>query len=504
MHRPVSLLALLSACAPGATPADDVADTDTDAPGRAARWPACDPSATSQTISFVHVNDMHGGFNPDPAVPGESPLSRAVGYYRAVEAENPYTVWTDGGDDFEKGSVIEDLSLGEATVDLVEGMGFDARALGNHDYGYGEDIVLDHSTDPRAVVLASNVDYIGTRPSEWGAARSWIAQVGCVKVGFFSLNTRPYDGADRAFDGPYLEGVTTEDYDFLTQAQQWVDTLRDEVDVLVSLNHLGTGNESFVADNVTGIDLMLASHSHDVTYAPVEVNGARIVQAGSGSNFVLRMDVDVDLDSRALSGWRFEVRLNAPTSLPVDDAMEQVVMDVFTTWAPGLWEPVAETSSDLSVGQSARVIANAAIFVAEADGALFSTDYFKGSLPGGDVTLQDLFDLSNLEREPPGTTSWNSMQAVDVTGEDLQRAIDALRPTEFWVGPEVIDPSATYTIVVQKKNALYPELFLAGMPVFTNVTYVGEIWKVGHLWAEHRQGLCLHLDADTPIPGCTP
>lgn len=250
--RSSPLVAALAACAPVVADPDRDPD-DGDSPGDVrVRWPACDPAATSQTVSFVHVNDMHGGFNPDPDVPGESPLSRAVGYARSVRSENPFTVWTDGGDDFEKGSVVEDLSGGEATVRLVEGMGFDARALGNHDYGYGEDIVLDHSSDPVSRVLASNVTYLGSRPEDWGAQRTWIAEVGCVKVGFFSLNTRPYDGADRPYDGPYLEGVTTEDYDFVSAAAALVAELRPQVDLVVSLNHLGNGTESLVAENVPG------------------------------------------------------------------------------------------------------------------------------------------------------------------------------------------------------------------------------------------------------------
>ncbi len=501
------LISLFAACAqPLPDDVDGESDeTDTDAVP-AARWPDCDPSATSQTLSFVHVNDMHGGFNPLRDVPGESPLSRAVGFYKATLRDNPFTVWTDGGDDFEKGSVVEDASNGEATTVFVRAMGFDARALGNHDFAYGAESVLAHTEDPRAVVLASNTTYIGDHPEGWRAVDRWVVDVGCVRIGFFSLNTRPYDGADRPYDGPYLEGVTTEDYDTLTLARAYVDELRDEVDLLVTLNHLGNGGESLIAENVSGIDLMLASHSHDATFTPVMVGETRIVQAGSGSQFILRMDVDVDLSTRKPTDWRLAMQLNAPgVGLPVDDAMEQVVEEQFTTWLDGgLWAPVGETRKSLSARGAGEMIARAAVHTTGADGALFTADYFKGGLPGGDITLQDLFDLANLEREPPGTSSWNSMHTVKVSGSDLTATLAALRANEFWVGPETIDTERTYTIVAQKKNAYYPDLFLAGMPVFTDVTYVGEIWKVGRAWAEHRKSLCSYLDVDETIPDCVP
>jgi hypothetical protein len=38
--------------------------------------------------------------------------------------------------------------------------------------------------------------------------------------------------------------------------------------------------------------------------------------------------------------------------------------------------------------------------------------------------------------------------------------------------------------------------------VFTELTYLGEVWKVAHRWAEQRAAACLYLDRDETIPGC--
>jgi len=93
------------------------------APGN--RWPTCSANAAMQRLSFVHVSDIHARYNPEPN--SETPVGRIRGYYEAVKRENTYTVFTNGGDDYEKGSVAEELSGGQSTREIVKALGFDVR-----------------------------------------------------------------------------------------------------------------------------------------------------------------------------------------------------------------------------------------------------------------------------------------------------------------------------------------------------------------------------------------
>jgi len=97
-------MALLAYCYGCPQPADDDVAGDDDEP----RFPECDPDAAEQVLTFVHVNDIHGTFTPEPDNDGQSPVARMRGYYEKVRREeNPYTLFTNGGDDHEKGSVAE-------------------------------------------------------------------------------------------------------------------------------------------------------------------------------------------------------------------------------------------------------------------------------------------------------------------------------------------------------------------------------------------------------------
>ncbi|MCB9663918.1 MAG: metallophosphoesterase [Alphaproteobacteria bacterium] len=515
--RPLLLL-VLAACTPTADPdgtdtTSGTGDTADTAPA-SARWPACDPTATTQTLSLVHLNDMHGSYNADPAVPGESVVSRAVGWMRQVQRENPYTLWTNGGDDFEKGSIIEDLSEGRATTELVQAMQFDVRAIGNHDFSFGEEVSVAHTQDDRAVVLASNATYVGSDPDAWKAVDRVVLEIGCLRVGLFSLNTPPWitkGHCTPGSDGPchYLPGVVEHDYDFTTRAQALVDALSEEADVVVSLNHLGGSGDKAIAGQIQGIDVALGSHSHEFTALPQRVDQTYVVQAGSNNRYVLRLDLEVDLETREIVGADFVPIANQPDNgLEVADDVEAAAAEIFTRWAPELWRPVACTSTVLPKEATAALYAHVARVQGEADAALIQTGWLRQGLPGGPTNVQDYFDLVPVEREPPGSPAITSLHRVTMTGAHLKAAIAADEADHTYEGPEAsaLVDDQDYAVVVHKRQAELPLLFMPGRPVVEVKTSekVGETWAAFLAYAQAREAACLHLDADTPRPGCTP
>jgi 2',3'-cyclic-nucleotide 2'-phosphodiesterase (5'-nucleotidase family) len=255
-------------------------------------FPPCRAGAASQKIDLVFVSDLHSSYNPQSAI--ESPYARIRGLYEKLEKENPYTLLLDGGDDFEKGSVAEQISKGSATLEITRAMGFDVRTLGNHDFAWGPDILLEHSKDPRAVTLAGNVRYLGGEPGRYGAVDYAELQVGCVKVGFFGLINKPWNGKNEPYDGPFLASFSSR-YDFVQRAREIVEAHRKDVGLLVMLSHLGLEDDRAVAAAVPGIDLVLGGHTHDVLHDPERVGGAAIVHPGKDAEYIARLSLSYDL-----------------------------------------------------------------------------------------------------------------------------------------------------------------------------------------------------------------
>lgn len=463
-------------------------------------WPECDEGAGTQQLTFVHVNDLHATYTP---VNGVSPFARIRGYYEQVRRESPYTVFTNGGDDHEKGSVAELLSGGLSTIALTQALEFDVRVIGNHDFAWSVEELLQFTHDDHADVLLANVHYTGANPESFEAVPFVVKQIGCLRVGFGGLVSMPWDERDTEIPEnfyPELEG----NYDYIAQAEALVDEHRGEVDVLVLLNHVGLGTDSQIATQVAGIDIILSGHSHTLTGSPLVVGDTLIVQSGAFAQFINRLDVTVDLATNQIVDRQY--RVQPVVSSPTSDEMQSVVDRVMEMYAPHAVDPVGTCIGSRTEVEIAGIAARAATRQFDADAAIVETRTVWTRWQNGPLTQQDMADTFKVERERPGTPGFNSIYLVPISGSALIALRDGL-PDTGWgsVFPETIESSTTYTLAVQKRSAFHPDEFLpegvtfAGEPVFGS-----EAWEMMDAYARERQAMCLGIDVDVAIPDCNP
>ncbi len=487
-------LALVGCSTPGRPPSLEGRPED-------GRWPACDPEAQVQTISFVHVNDLHAGYTPHPA-DGVSPVARMRGYLEQVATEhNPYTLFTDAGDDHEKGSVAELLSEGEATRAVTEALRFDLRSLGNHDFAWGEEAAMRFSRDPHAVVLASNTSYEGPEPEAWGAVRYAQLELGCVTLGFFGFVSPPWDECNEPSQGDFFPGGALRmRYDYAELARGIVAEHGSEVDLMVMISHLGGPEDAELAARVPGIDLVLGGHSHHAVERVVQVGETRIVQAGSDGLLLAHLDLDLDLRSRAIVGQRYQllpVLGDAP--LPVDAATQQAVASILARYAPQAHEPIAWLHEAHDPRGVAALTAQAAREVMSTDAALVDSATVWRAWPPGPLGPQDLADTYKVERQPPGTPSWNAFARVEIRGAALQAIASALPEAWAYAGPERPLPDQRYSLALQRCGATHPERNWPGLH-FDDPTELTEAWELLARYGAARQAQGLYLDVDQPLP----
>jgi 2',3'-cyclic-nucleotide 2'-phosphodiesterase (5'-nucleotidase family) len=460
-------------------------------------WPACDPSATVQRLTFVHVNDLHAHYGLDAR--GASPFARIRHFYERTRLESPYTIFTNGGDDHEKGSVAELLSEGRSTIDIVRAMEFDVRVLGNHDFAWSLDELLDYTTDPHAVVLSANHHPLASEP-RWHAEEARVITVGCVRVGFLGLTSTPWDERDRTIEEPFYPELSAQ-YDYAAEARRVIDAHAGEADVWVAVDHIGQSEDEALARAVPELDVVLSGHSHTYTPSPVSAGGAVVIQSGSFAQFAVRLDVDVDLASHTVSTVHYATQLvaNEPPSLEVEGVVEQAL----ATYAPDATRTVGHLMSGGDAPFVADLAARAAIAQHGADAALVDVHTVWGSLYGGVVHPQDFADAFRVERERPGTPGFNSLYRVRVTGEVLA-AIAALHGANWrYAGVTSPTPGATYDLVLQKRAALHPDEQLGlGVAFVSSPTPLEEVWATLDAYARAREAACRYLDADASLPSC--
>ena len=113
-------------------------------------WLAAFPAAAEIVkLTVVHTNDIHGGINPSdatfmnrefpPRLGGAASMVTMLRRIREeVEASGGHFLMVDAGDTFQ-GTPVGTLTKGRAVIDFMNQAGYDALALGNHDFDEGKE-----------------------------------------------------------------------------------------------------------------------------------------------------------------------------------------------------------------------------------------------------------------------------------------------------------------------------------------------------------------------------
>ena len=485
------LLGLILAFLP-ATPSSEARTLPQD------RWPSCSDQSAIQKISFVHVSDIHARYNPD--ADGSNPMGRIRGYYLQVKKENPFTIFTDAGDDYEKGSVAEELSRGQSTREVVEAMRYDVRTLGNHDFSWGIEEMLRFSHDPTAVVVATNTAMERNfRQPPRSMAPGWsdftILTVGCVKIGFFGLVSRPWNEENRQYDGLYYPGIPAlrTDFHFIDRAREIIAKHRREVDLLVLISHLGLPDDIILAEQTKGIDLILGGHSHTTMERPLRVKATTLVHTGAFGRTVGRIDLDYDVGKKTIVDSSYTLVANHPGDLPEDLAASRTISRIVHKYEPQMHETITKVGRDQDKQAMALIAAHAAVARLKTDAALITLGTVGPEWRQGRLTRQDILDGFKVERQPAGTPGQSSLYVLEVKGADLLYAAAAMTDSVF-LGPSVIHPRASYSLAIQKAQAFNQRELLGRMIGISAPKPAGELWETVAAYAHDRREEGLSLD----------
>jgi 5'-nucleotidase len=122
------------------------------------------PSAATVDITVLGTSDLHGHLSTLPLL---------ASYVRALRAKNPDgVVLVDAGDMFQ-GTIESNMNEGAAVIDAYKKLGYDAAALGNHEFDYGpvgepstvrKDAKEGPDRDPRGAIKARALQAKGAFP----------------------------------------------------------------------------------------------------------------------------------------------------------------------------------------------------------------------------------------------------------------------------------------------------------------------------------------------------
>lgn len=249
----------------------------------------------ARSVTILHTNDFHGRHAAFDVAPGDATaqtgdqgrdhvefdragriggfpaLATAIAERRrALAADN--VILVDGGDTFSD-DLLGNLTKGEAMIRLMNAVGYQFMALGNHDFDYGLERTRELARIARFPMRGANIIERETGAPVFGDP-SLVTLIDGVRIGLLALgyhNTHLTGDRGNVRALEFTNGIAT--------ARRLVPELRRRADVIVVVSHQGSKVDRKLLREVKGIDLVIGAHSHDVINPPERVGEGWIVQA---------------------------------------------------------------------------------------------------------------------------------------------------------------------------------------------------------------------------------
>ncbi len=241
---------------------------------------ACSPR--SPALAQLDATEDVGGF---------AALAAVVKAERAAAAaRGAHVLLLDGGDVW-RGTPEGDLTKGDLVVEAFGWLGYDAVAVGNHEFDLGL---------PNAVRLAkaSSFPWVSANVTETatGAPPAWlrpsvVKEVGGLRVGIVGMTTVE---TPRIVVGGDALGLTFGPVAAAAVAQ--AAALAPTTDLVIFVTHLGPQVDAEILKAVPTCPLVVGGHSHTRIAKPIDPRGdgsGWIVQAGTACIVLGKVTLDV-------------------------------------------------------------------------------------------------------------------------------------------------------------------------------------------------------------------
>ena len=308
--------------------------------------------------------------------------------------------------------------------------GYDAMALGNHEFDYGADVLEERIAKMDFPVLCANITVEATGESFVQPNAIFDLSDG-TKVGVFGLDTPE---SMTKTDPTRVAGlIMAQNDDLYACAQAQIDELKSkDCDLIICLGHLGeTGSSapnraSDVIANTEGIDLFINGHDHAVQNELLKDKAGNDVLTVETGSYLANIGVVT------YENGTFEEKLVAVGEYDGSNAeLAKQIDDVAADIEGRMSKKIGTTSFELD-GENPGVRSNETNlgdFVADAakwearmalgdepDACIINGGGVRKSVAAGDVTLGDLHNVFPYS---------NQVCTIEVKGAELLEALEA-------------------------------------------------------------------------------
>jgi uncharacterized repeat protein (TIGR01451 family) len=263
------------------------------------------------TVTVLHTNDFHGNLQPAGSNPGSARVADVINDVRASVGVTNVALFDAG--DIMQSTLLSNLFHGESTIDVYNLMGYDVATFGNHEFDWGQQVLISRTEQAEFPFVAANLTLkVGDSCAGWDTpawSRPWYT---------ITLGTAPNDVVIGVI------GITSQETPYITIASateglcfkdptesilHYYDAVDAASDVIIALTHIGNTDGGYgygitvygdqtlahkLAVAGKPVDLIIGGHSHTNLSAAQVVDGITVVQAYYAGRRVGRADIGVD------------------------------------------------------------------------------------------------------------------------------------------------------------------------------------------------------------------
>jgi 5'-nucleotidase/UDP-sugar diphosphatase len=415
---PILILALLlAACNNQPEPSPTIAA----GPGTTVT-PTIEPSSptptgqpeTSRHLTILYTNDEHGWMEATDDSGGAAGL---MGLWRerwGYTEDGPFLILSGG--DMWTGPAISTWFDGQSMAEVMDLMGYDAAAVGNHEFDFGLDGLRERAARSEFPFLSANIRDKATGAVADIALPYVIREVNGIKIGLIGLTTT---STPRTTNPEHVAG-----FDFIPYQQALEEVVpqarADGAQLLVVVGHICAAEMRALAPAAAelGIAVLGGGHCHELVAATV--GGVAIVEGGDNMRGYAKVDLTFDIASGTV------VNVKPSTHLNTGGAPDPEVAALVAGWRARvddeLLQAIGYVKSEIAHRSDAlfNMVTDAWLAAyPSADVAMTNRGGFRQAIPAGEITLATVVGVLPFD---------NVLIDVELTGDQLIENIECCAP----------------------------------------------------------------------------
>lgn len=371
----------------------------------------------SETIVILYENDVHC------AVEGYSKLAAMK---NELKSEYEYVGVVSSGD-FVQGGTLGAVSKGEYIVELMNLVGYDAIAPGNHEFDY----TISRLTE---LYELSETKYISCNFAKIGEEKTYfepytIVSYGDVDIAYIGIITPETITSARPSQFRNENGeiiYTFNELRLYELVQESIDeATEDGADYVIALSHIGydeSGELNDVTDvieNTDGLDVVLDAHSHSVIEEKIvkDKSGDDVLLSSTGTGFE-------NIGKLTIANGEFDTELvKTETYTKTDADVDAYIAEINESYAELGNRKIGESKVELITHneEGARLVrtaetnlgnlcSDALFFVTNADVSYVNGGGLRAPIKSGDMTFNDIYSVFPFN---------NRIVTAEITGQGL-------------------------------------------------------------------------------------